>query len=61
MLTAITTHYSAVELQELIEAVEKIVDRSILQSPTLTIVKRSTTNFVGKLSENKKELKENIQ
>lgn len=57
----ITTHYSAAELQELKNAVEKIVDRGIAQSPTLTVVKRSTTNVVGKLSENKKGLKEKAQ
>jgi integrase len=37
----ITTHYSAVELSELIDATEKIVDRGIPQAPTLTVVRRS--------------------
>ncbi|WP_459867473.1 tyrosine-type recombinase/integrase [Endothiovibrio diazotrophicus] len=32
----ITTHYSAAELWELIEAVEKIVDRGVAETPTLT-------------------------
>ena len=43
----ITTHYSAAELSELLEAVEKIVDRGIAQTPTLTVV-----NEIKKLSEN---------
>jgi len=46
----ITTHYSAAELSELLEAVEKIVDRGIAQTPTLTVVQRSK-KVVGKLSE----------
>ena len=37
----ITTHYSAAELQELLVAVDKILDRGIAQTPTLTIVKRA--------------------
>ena len=53
----ITTHYSAAELQELIDAVEKIVDRGIAQTPTLTVIKR-THAIVGKVLENKKGLKE---
>ena len=51
----ITTHYSAAELSELLEAVEKIVDRGIAQTPTLTVFQRSK-EVVGKLSENKKGL-----
>jgi integrase len=51
----ITTHYSAAELSELLEAVEKIVDRGIAQTPTLTVVQRSK-KVVGKLSENEKGL-----
>jgi len=47
----ITTHYSAAELGELLQACEKIVSRDIAQTPTLTIVGNST---VGKVSENKK-------
>lgn len=43
----ITTHYSAAELSELLEAVEKIVDRGIAQTPTLTVVQRSK-EVVGK-------------
>lgn len=38
----ITTHYSAAELEELIEAVEAITDRSIAQTPTLSLVGRNT-------------------
>ena len=36
----ITTHYSVAELGELLEAAEKITNRGIAQSPTLTVVKR---------------------
>jgi len=46
----ITTHYSAAELSELVDAVEKIVDRGIAQAPTLTVVRRAK-DVVGKLSE----------
>ena len=56
----ITTHYSAAELSELLEAVEKIVDRGIAQTPTLTVVQLSK-EVVGKLSENKKGLAENAR
>jgi hypothetical protein len=31
----ITTHYSAAELKELLDATEKIVDRKVAQTPTL--------------------------
>ncbi|MEW8201966.1 MAG: hypothetical protein AB2697_23075 [Candidatus Thiodiazotropha endolucinida] len=34
----ITTHYTAAELQELLNTAEKIVDRSTTQTPTLTVV-----------------------
>lgn len=57
----ITTHYSAAELQELLDAAESIVDRGIAQSPTLTVVRRSRGTVVGKLSENEKGLTENIR
>ncbi|RDH89839.1 MAG: integrase [endosymbiont of Seepiophila jonesi] len=49
----ITTHYSAAELSELLDAVEKIVDRGIAQTPTLTVVRREK-ELVGKLSEKEK-------
>jgi integrase len=47
----ITTHYSAAELQELVNAVDKIVDRGIARTPTLTVVKRKASGIVGKMSE----------
>ena len=46
----ITTHYSAAEIRELIEAVEKIADRGVAQTPTLTVISRKSEN-VGKVSE----------
>ncbi|RLA59196.1 MAG: hypothetical protein DRR04_09070, partial [Gammaproteobacteria bacterium] len=51
----ITTHYSAAELKELLDATEKIVDRNVAQTPTLTLVSRKSEN-VGKMSEIKKGL-----
>jgi hypothetical protein len=57
----ITTHYSAAELQELMSAVERIVDRGIAQSPTLTVVRRSRQDVVGKLSEKEKGLTKKIR
>jgi hypothetical protein len=54
----ITTHYSAAELNELIEAVEKIVDRGVAQTPTLTVVRRNR-DVVGKVSETENELAAN--
>ena len=56
----ITTHYSAAELQGLIAAVEKIVDRGFAQTPTMTVVKRFQEKIVGKLSENEKGLHDKI-
>ena len=56
----ITTHYSAAELGELLHAAEKIADRGIAQSPTLTVVRRAADKDVGKVSENEKELAENF-
>ncbi len=49
----ITTHYSAAELRELLDAAEKIVDRGIAQTPTLTVVRRNR-DYVGNLSEREK-------
>ena len=43
----ITTHYSAAELKELIDAVEKIVSRGVAQTPTLTLVRQSAGRRVG--------------
>ncbi len=51
----ITTHYSAAELGELLDAVQKIVDRKVAQSPTLTLVSRKKT-AVGKVSAKEKGL-----
>ena len=56
----ITTHYSAAELDELINAGEMIVDRGIAQSPTLMLVANNTKNNVGKVSEKKKGLTKKI-
>lgn len=44
----ITTHYSAAELMELLNAVEKVVDRGIAQTPTLTVIRRSRNEFCRK-------------
>lgn len=49
----ITTHYSAAEIKELLDATEKIVDRGVAQTPTLTVISRRREN-VGKVSEIKK-------
>ena len=47
----ITTHYSAAELEELLEAVNKIDNRNIGQTPTLTIVSQHRQKgIVGKVS-----------
>lgn len=51
----ITTHYSAAELEELLEAVGRIADRGIAQTLTLTVVRRNR-NDVGNLSEIEKGL-----
>ena len=48
----ITTHYSAAELNELLNAVEKIVDRGIAQTPTLVVVQQKR-----KLSEKCRKIK----
>ena len=55
----ITTHYSAAELAELLNAAEKIVDRGVTQSPTLTVVRRTADKVVGKVSEDVKGLSGN--
>jgi integrase len=47
----ITTHYSAAELAELLNAAEKIVERGMMQSPILTVVRRTADKVVGKVSE----------
>jgi integrase len=50
----ITTHYSVAELRELLDAVERIVQRRDAETPALTLVGRS--RVVGKASENEKGL-----
>lgn len=52
----ITTHYSAAELQELIDAAELIVDRGERETPNLMLIGRRTGQSVGKVSEMKKGL-----
>ena len=47
----ITTHYSAAELSELLDASERVTDRGGAQTPTLTVLKRQKEESVGKLSE----------
>ena len=58
----ITTHYSAAELNELMSAAEKIVDRGTLESPNLMLLgarDRTVSGVgVGKVSEMKKGLTE---
>ena len=51
----ITTHYSAAELKELIEAAERITVRGTTSSPTLGIVSRVGAKNAGKVSENAKQ------
>ena len=52
----ITTHYSAAELQELIEAAEAIVNRDGRETPNLMLIGQRTEKTVGKVSEMKKGL-----
>ena len=49
----ITTHYSAADISELMDAAEYCADRGIAQTPTLLVVKR-TGESVGKMLEIKK-------
>jgi integrase len=51
----ITTHYSAAEIEELRQAVQRIVNPRVLQAPTLMIVRKTHTG-VGKTSANEKGL-----
>jgi hypothetical protein len=44
----LTTHYSAAEISELIEASEKIVNTDVAQTPTLTLVRNGNQKCVGK-------------
>lgn len=50
----ITTHYSAAELRELLDAAERIVERGNTETPTLTLVGR--VQLVGNVSEKEKGL-----
>ena len=52
----ITTHYSAAELEELIDAAESIVRRGRRETPNLMLIGRRTGETVGKVSEKKKGL-----
>lgn len=52
----ITTHYSAAEIDELIQATEAIVSRGKTESPNLMLIGNRTRNFVGKVSEIEKGL-----
>ncbi len=47
----ITTHYSAAELGELLDAAEKVTDRGRAQSPTLTVIKQQKEESVGNVQE----------
>ena len=51
----ITTHYSAAEISELIAAVEKIADRGVAQTPTLTLISMKR-GIVGAMLEKEKGL-----
>ena len=52
----ITTHYSAAELAELINAAEAIVSRGRTETPNLMLIRQRTDRSVGKVSEMKKGL-----
>ena len=52
----ITTHYSAAELGELLNAAEGIVSRSKIETPNLMLVGQKAGKTVGKVSEIKKGL-----
>jgi integrase len=52
----ITTHYSAAELDELIQATEAIVSRGTTETPNLMLIGNRTRNLVGKVSEIEKGL-----
>ena len=55
----ITTHYSAPEIGELLEAAEKVTDRSRPETPVLGVVRTATRQDVGKSSEKKNGLAAN--
>jgi hypothetical protein len=47
-------HYSAAELEELINATEAIVSRGRTETPNLMLIRQTTKKGVGKVSEIKK-------
>ncbi len=51
----ITTHYSAAELNELINAAEAIVSRGRTETPNLMLIRQRKDRGVGKVSEIEKE------
>jgi len=50
----ITTHYSAAELEELINAAEAIVSRGTTETPNLMLIRQRTEECVGKVSAKRK-------
>ncbi len=50
----ITTHYSATELEELLNAAEAIVSRGGTETPNLMLIRQRNEKSVGKVSENNK-------
>ncbi len=52
----ITTHYSAAELNELINAAELIVSRGRTETQNLMLIGKKAEEIVGKVSEIKKGL-----
>jgi integrase len=52
----ITTHYSAAELGELIDAADSIVNRGKHESPNLMLIGQKSEKTVGKVSEKEKGL-----
>lgn len=52
----ITTHYSAAEISELIDAAEAIVSRGTVETPNLMLIGQRTEKTVGKVSEIEKGL-----
>jgi hypothetical protein len=52
----ITTHYSAAEISELIDAAEAIVSRGTVETPNLMLIGQRTGKTVGKVSEIEKGL-----
>jgi integrase len=57
----ITTHYSAAELNELIQAAESIVTRERTETPNLMLIGMKVEETVGNLSEKEKGLARNFR